>query len=194
MMNRFSQDSRVAIRLVALVVFMLAAAFAAVPLYDLFCRVTGFSGTTQFVESESDVVLSDTMVVRFSANKMSDIPWEFSAVEPQMKVRIGETNLAFYEAYNPTDDVITGTASYNVSPLELGGYFNKIDCFCFVEQTLQPGERVQMPVSFYIDPEFVEDPDVKNMKSITLAYTFHLTSRETVGKTHTVETVAHLDN
>ena len=101
------------------------------------------------------------------------MPWQFAPVEREMELRIGETGLAFYEAYNPTDRPIAGSASYNVTPYEAGGFFSKIDCFCFEEQILQPGERVQMPVSFFVDPELVEDRDAKFTKVITLSYTFY---------------------
>ena len=101
------------------------------------------------------------------------MPWEFTPVEREMELRIGETGLAFYEAYNPTDRPVAGSASYNVTPYEAGGFFNKIACFCFEEQILQPGERVQMPVTFYIDPELAEDRDAQSTKVITLSYTFY---------------------
>ncbi len=101
------------------------------------------------------------------------MPWEFKPMERQMELRIGETGLAFYEAYNPTDRVVAGSASYNVTPYEAGGFFTKIDCFCFEQQVLQPGERVQMPVTFYVDPEIVTDRDAKYVHTITLSYTFH---------------------
>ena len=165
-----------------LAAIMLAGGFAAVPFYSWFCKVTGFAGTTQESVENSSVILDETILVRFSANTMSDMPWVFKPVSPNQEVRIGETNLVFYEAYNPTDDIITGSASYNVSPLELGAYFSKIECFCFTEQTLQPGERVEMPVTFFVDPSIVDDADTKDIKSLTLSYTFHLTSREAVGK------------
>lgn len=101
------------------------------------------------------------------------MPWEFKPMQREMELRIGETGLAFYEAYNPTDQVVAGTASYNVAPFSAGGYFIKIECFCFTEQVLQPGERVEMPVTFYVDPEIVTDPEAKFAKHITLSYTFH---------------------
>ena len=180
-MSERRSHNKIAIRLLGITLFMLAGSFAAVPLYDIFCRVTGFSGTTQVAEENTSEVLDRKMIVRFAASTMSDMPWEFRPLEPKVDVRIGETNLVFFEAYNPTDDVITGTASFNVAPFELGGYFNKIECFCFTEQTLQPGERVEMPVTFYVDPAMVNDPDVQDIESMTLAYTFHLTSRAPVG-------------
>jgi cytochrome c oxidase assembly protein subunit 11 len=150
-----------------------ALAWASVPFYDWFCRVTGFSGITGVAESGSDVILEKTIKVRFDASKERDFPWEFKPLQREMELRIGETGLAFYEAYNPTDRPVAGSASYNVAPYEAGGFFSKIDCFCFEEQILQPGERASMPVTFYVDPEIVSDRDAKYVKVITLSYTFH---------------------
>jgi len=149
--------SRTVIPLFAVGLGMAAMAWAAVPLYDLFCRVTGFGGTTQVADRGSDEVLDRMVTVRFDASTERGMAWEFRPVKTAMQIHIGETALAFFEAYNPTDRVIAGTASYNVSPFAVGGYFTKIDCFCFTEQVLQPGERVTMPVTFYVDPEMVED-------------------------------------
>ena len=112
------------------------------------------------------------MTIRFDANTDPAMPWEFKPMQRTMELKIGETGLAFYEAYNPTDRVIGGSASYNVAPYEAGGFFTKIECFCFTEQVLQPGERVQMPVTFYVDPDIVDDRDAKFVKRITLSYTF----------------------
>ena len=163
---------RKAIPLVMVGLGMAGLAWASVPLYDLFCRVTGYGGTTQVAAAESDRVLDQTITVRFDASLNGDMPWEFRPVETSMEVKIGETVLAFYEAYNPTDRVVAGTASYNVAPFSVGGYFAKIDCFCFTEQVLQPGQRVTMPVTFYVDPEIVEDAETKGLSTITLSYTF----------------------
>lgn len=157
------------------VVVMGSLGFASVPLYDLFCRVTGFGGVTQESDAGSDTILDRTVKVRFDATTDVGMAWTFKPMQREMEVRIGETGLAFYEAHNPTDRVIAGTASYNVFPYEAGGYFTKIECFCFTEQVLQPGETVQMPVTFYVDPEMVEDRDAKYVKTITLGYTFYET-------------------
>ena len=154
-------------------VLMLGAAYASVPLYDLFCRVTGFGGTPQTAEAAGTEVLDQTITVRFDASTARDMPWRFEPVETTREVRIGETGLAFYEAHNPTDRPITGSATYNVAPFSAGGYFVKIDCFCFVEQTLEPGETVQMPVTFYVDPDITRDPETENVPEITLSYTFY---------------------
>lgn len=165
---------RTVVQTVSVVVFMGSLGFASVPLYDLFCRVTGFGGTTQVALNAEDVeILDRTVKVRFDASLDRDMEWEFKPVERVMEVRIGETGLAFYEAYNPTDRPIAGAASFNVYPYQAGGYFSKIQCFCFEEQVLQPGERVQMPVTFFVDPEMVEDRDAKYIHTITLSYTFY---------------------
>lgn len=170
------RDTRRTVRQLLSVVFVMGAlAWASVPLYDLFCRVTGFGGVPAIADAGADTVLERTIKVRFDASKERDFPWEFKPVVHEMDIRIGETGLAFYEAYNPTDRPIAGTASYNVAPYEAGGFFTKIDCFCFELQVLQPGERVQMPVSFFVDPEMVTDRDAKYVHTITLSYTFHET-------------------
>ncbi|MEM9636149.1 MAG: cytochrome c oxidase assembly protein [Pseudomonadota bacterium] len=158
---------------VSLVVVMGGLAWASVPFYDWFCRVTGFGGVTGVSEVAPDDVLDQTIKIRFDGSLHSEMAWTFKPVEREMEVRIGETGLAFYEAYNPTNRPIAGSASYNVTPYQAGGFFNKIQCFCFEEQVLQPGERVQMPVTFYVDPEIVEDRDGKYIHTITLSYTFY---------------------
>jgi len=164
---------KTAAQLVGVVVVMGALAWASVPFYDWFCRVTGFSGITGVAEAGSDVVLDQTITIRFDASKDRDMPWEFKPMAREMDLRIGETGLAFYEAYNPTDRPIAGSASYNVTPYSAGAFFDKIQCFCFEEQILQPGERVQMPVTFFVDPEIVDDRDGKYVHTITLSYTFY---------------------
>lgn len=159
--------------LVSVVFTMGALAFASVPLYDLFCRVTGYGGTTLEADAGSDVILERTINIRFDGSLSSNMDWEFKPEQRQMTLRIGETGLAFYEAYNPTNRPIAGAASYNVFPFTAGGFFTKIDCFCFTEQVLQPGERLMMPVTFFVDPEIVNDPDAKFVEEITLSYTFY---------------------
>ena len=157
------------------VVVMGALAWAAVPFYSWFCRVTGFGGATSVAAQGSDTVLDQTLRIRFDGSTGREMDWQFKPVEREMTLKIGETGLAFYEATNPTDRVIAGTASYNVTPYAAGGYFTKIDCFCFTMQVLQPGETVQMPVTFYVDPEIVNDPEAKYVHTITLSYTFYET-------------------
>ncbi len=162
--------------MVGVVALMLGASFAAVPFYNWFCEVTGYGGTTGVARDgrADDVeVLDRTIKVRFDASTDKNMPWEFRPMQNEVELRIGETGLAFYEAYNPTDRPIAGVASYNVTPFAAGEYFIKIECFCFTDQVLQPGERVQMPVTFYVDPEIVKDPDAKYIKAITLSYTMH---------------------
>ncbi|MFT7595687.1 MAG: cytochrome c oxidase assembly protein subunit 11 [Paracoccaceae bacterium] len=160
---------------VSVVVLMGALAWASVPFYDWFCRVTGFGGTPGLAAAGVDDILEQTVTIRFDASKVRGMPWEFKPVVREMELRIGETGLAFFEAYNPTDRPIAGSASYNVTPYSAGGFFNKIQCFCFEEQILQPGERVQMPVTFFVDPEIVTDRDAKYVHTITLSYTFYET-------------------
>lgn len=160
-------------QLVGVVVVMGGLAYASVPFYDWFCRVTGFGGATGVAAAGSDEVLDQTIKIRFDASRERDFPWSFKPMQREMEIRIGETGLAFYEAHNPTDRPIAGSASYNVTPYEAGGFFTKIDCFCFEEQVLQPGETVQMPVTFFVDPEIVTDRDAKYVHTITLGYTFY---------------------
>jgi cytochrome c oxidase assembly protein subunit 11 len=155
------------------VVLMGSLSWAAVPFYDWFCRVTGFGGTTGVAEAAPDTILDQTILVRFDASLDRGMPWTFKPVETQMTVRIGESGLAFYEAHNPTDRVVAGSASYNVTPYAAGGYFEKIACFCFEEQVLQPGETVLMPVSFFVDPEILQDAEGQFVTEITLSYTFY---------------------
>lgn len=161
--------------LVGIVATMGAASFAAVPFYDWFCRVTGYAGTVAVSAQAPDHVLERSVLVRFDASKEAGMPWDFKPQQHTMRIRIGETGLAFYEAHNPTDRTVAGTASYNVTPDTAGGYFTKIDCFCFTQQVLAPGETAIMPVTFYVDPDIVTDPEGRFVKEITLSYTFHET-------------------
>jgi cytochrome c oxidase assembly protein subunit 11 len=172
---RLTGPKRTLVQLVGVVVTMGALSFAAVPFYDWFCRVTGFGGTTSVAAAGSDVVLDRTVKVRFDASLEQGMPWTFRPVVPSMEIRIGETGLAFFEAHNPTSRPVAGTASFNVFPYAAGGYFTKIECFCFTEQVLQPGETLQMPVSFYVDPAMVEDTEGRFVHEIVLSYTFHET-------------------
>jgi cytochrome c oxidase assembly protein subunit 11 len=172
-MTSLDGKQRTLFQTIGLVVVMGGLAWASVPFYDWFCRVTGFSGVTAVASGDSEIILDKTIKIRFDASLERNMPWDFKPVQREMTLRIGETGLAFYEAYNPTDRPVAGSASYNVAPFDAGGFFAKIDCFCFEEQVLQPGERVQMPVTFYVDPAIVEDRDAKYAKSITLSYTFY---------------------
>ena len=166
-------NNKTLIKLVGVVCVMGSLSFASVPLYDWFCRVTGYGGTTSVADGGSDLVLDREVTIRFASATERGMPWQFKPVATTMKVKIGETGLAFYEASNPTDRTVAGSASFNVTPFTAGGYFSKIDCFCFEEQVLVPGETVQMPVTFFVDPEIVEDDEAKLIHTITLSYTFH---------------------
>lgn len=154
---------------------MASLSFAAVPFYSWFCRTTGFGGATVTAATVPDEILEQTVLIRFDASLDENMPWEFKPQQRTMTVRIGENALAFYEAYNPTRRTIAGTATYNVTPDQAGGYFTKIDCFCFTEQVLKPGERAIMPVSFFVDPAMVKDAEAGLIKEITLSYTFYET-------------------
>ena len=164
---------RTAARLFGVVLVMGSLAWASVPLYDLFCRVTGWGGTTDVAESPPHEPLEEVITVRFDASTASGMPWEFRPEQVKMPIRIGAAGVASYEAYNPTSRTIAGTASFNVAPFSAGAHFSKIDCFCFELQVLKPGQRVSMPVSFFIEPAILDDPDARFVKTITLSYTFH---------------------
>ncbi|MGB0658639.1 MAG: cytochrome c oxidase assembly protein [Mangrovicoccus sp.] len=167
--------NKTVLQTVGVVLLMGSLAWASVPLYDLFCRVTGYGGAVNTAETGSDEVLEQTITIRFDASKERDMPWDFKPAVREMDIRIGETGLAFYEAHNPTDRPIAGSASYNVTPYAAGGHFTKIDCFCFEMQVLQPGETVMMPVTFYVDPDIIRDREAKYVHTITLSYTFYET-------------------
>ena len=172
-MRRLEGKSRTLAQTLGVVFTMGALAWASVPFYDWFCRVTGYGGATGYAETGSDEVLDETISIRFVASTERDMGWEFRPMQRQADIKIGETGLAFYEASNPTDRPVAGSASFNVTPFSAGGFFTKIQCFCFEEQVLQPGQSVQMPVTFYVDPEIVQDADAKLVHTITLSYTFH---------------------
>lgn len=177
------RNRRTALIFATVAAAMLALGFASVPLYRLFCQVTGFGGTTQrATETEADNVLvsGKTMTVRFDANVERGFPWEFRPVQVKDTVTVGARDMAIYTAKNLTDEPITGTATFNVEPAYVGKYFNKIQCFCFTEQTLQPGQEVRMPVLYYIDPAILDDKDAQDVESITLSYTFHPIGGEAV--------------
>ncbi|MEE4349228.1 MAG: cytochrome c oxidase assembly protein [Pacificimonas sp.] len=159
---------------------MLGLAYASVPLYELFCRVTGFGGTTQVAASTAGIEQTDVPIsVRFDANTAPGLGWEFKPVKTSETVMVGQRKLAFYQAKNENPYPVTGVATFNVSPDTAGKYFSKIQCFCFNEQTLQPGQAVTMPVSYFVDPEFLNDPDAVKIEEITLSYTFFPTATET---------------
>ena len=168
-------NRRTAATLTGIVACMVALSFAAVPLYRIFCQVTGFGGTPLRADSAPARVLDETITVTFDASIETGMPWTFKPVQKDMAIPIGETGLAFYTAHNPTDRPVAGTATFNVTPLKIGPYFVKIDCFCFQEQVLMPGESVDMPVTFYVDPEIRDDRSTEEVKGITLSYTFYET-------------------
>lgn len=172
------KNARAGLIVLAVVLCMTALAFASVPLYDMFCRVTGFSGTTQVASAAPTVILDQKVTINFSSRTGKDMPWTF---EPEMRsvtVRLGERGLANFFAGNPAKIPVAGTALYNVTPLKAGKYFNKIQCFCFDEQVLNPGQRVSMPVMFYVDPAIADDPSMDDVKTITLSYTFYKSEGE----------------
>jgi cytochrome c oxidase assembly protein subunit 11 len=157
------------------VLAMVGLAFASVPLYRMFCQVTGFAGTTQRATSDEapGARVGSIMSVRFDANVAPGINWHFKPERTTERVTIGEREMAFYTAKNLSDVPVTGTATFNVTPTQAGQYFTKIQCFCFTEQTLQPGEEVRMPVIFFVDPKILEDEDARKISEITLSYTFY---------------------
>lgn len=158
-----------------LVAGMVALGFASVPLYRIFCQVTGFAGTTQRAEAAviEGGVIGRQITIRFDSNVSRDLPWTFRPERNTDTVAIGARDIAFYEAENLSGRAITGTATFNVTPLEAGAYFTKIECFCFTQQTLQPGERVRMPVTYFVDPAILDDPNIGDVEQITLSYTFY---------------------
>ena len=157
----------------ALVAAMVGAAYASVPLYRLFCQVTGFDGTPRIASTPSTQVLERTIAIRFDANVAPGLAWRFEPAHTTMQVKIGENALTFYRATNLSDRPLRGMATYNVLPEQSAPFFNKLECFCFKEQVLQPGQSVEMPVSFFVDPQIVGDKDARGVTHITLSYTFH---------------------
>lgn len=173
------RNSRTAAVLVAVIGGMVVLTASAVPLYRLFCQVTGFGGTTQRVEAAAGEVVDTPVSVLFNADVDPALPWRFQPVQRRMTVLPGEQELAFYEAENLSDGPIVGRALYNVTPHKMGPYFAKIACFCFDEQVLEPGQKVDMPVSFFIDPEMLEDRNTKEVREVTLSYTFFIDAEAT---------------
>ncbi|WP_010297984.1 cytochrome c oxidase assembly protein [Candidatus Odyssella thessalonicensis] len=168
-----ARRNNLAIILGFLALGMLGLAFASVPLYRMFCQATGFGGTTKRAISPSAGIRDRIITVRFNANIDSKLSWQFRPKQTQIKVHVGENSMAFYEAYNYSPQPLTGIAIYNVTPDKAGKYFSKIACFCFDEQQLMPRQRVDMPVMFYIDPAFADDPFMDDVQTITLSYTFY---------------------
>ncbi len=167
------QNTRVAIIAATGVCLMVGGAYAAVPFYKAFCQATGFGGTTQRALKAPDKPSEKTITVRFDANSSSDLGWNFQPRQTQMVVKIGEQNIAYYDAKNIGSHEGTGSAVYNVTPPTAGQFFDKIQCFCFTKHTLKPGETAEFPVTFFVDPAILDDADGKGIKEITLSYTFY---------------------
>lgn len=166
------RNARVVTACLAAVVGMVALSYAAVPLYDLFCRVTGYGGTTQVAGALTRAPLERTVQMRFDSNIAPGLGWRFEPVQRTQTIRIGEQGLAFYRVTNTTDRPIVGQATYNVTPYKVGEYFNKLACFCFTEQILMPGETLEMPVSYFVDAALADDRNLDDITAVTLSYTF----------------------
>ena len=171
-MKRWTGIQKTVASTVGVVVLFGALAWAAVPLYDLFCRVTGYGGTPQVRVAAADRVIDREVTVRFDASRNGGLPWEFQPIDRAITVNVGESALAYFRATNNSDRPITGVATYNVTPYKAAPYFVKLECFCFTEQTLQPGESIDMPVLFFVDPEIETDRRADDITTITLSYTF----------------------
>ncbi|MEN8195408.1 MAG: cytochrome c oxidase assembly protein [Pseudomonadota bacterium] len=174
----------------AILVTMSVLVVYAVPLYQYFCRVTGYGGTTQKAASAPATVGMRVITIRFNSDVSPGLPWAFQPVRRQIKVRVGERKLAVYTARNRSGDAVTGTATFNVTPQKAGQYFNKIACFCFEEQRLNPGQAVDMPVSFFVDPTIVKDRNMDDVNTITLSYTFFRAVSERDKRTDTMKRAA----
>ena len=170
--SRRSSGAMTAMICAAVVVGMVGLSFAAVPLYRIFCQATGFGGTTQRADKAADHVLERKVTVRFDANIGNGLGWRFRPVTREVTLRLGETGEAHFSAENTMDTTTSGTASFNVTPEQAGAYFTKIACFCFTEQSLKAGEKVDMPVIFYVDPKLADDKSLDYIDTITLSYTF----------------------
>ena len=169
-----TRDALVAAICGLVVVLMVGASYAAVPFYNWFCRTTGFNGTTQLATSvPSTAPLARKMAIRFDSNVAPGLPWKFEPEQTEIEVKIGEVVTVFYTVTNQSARITTGQAAYNVAPLTVGAYFQKINCFCFTEQTMGPGEKREMPVVFYVDPALAADHENDGLNSITLSYTFY---------------------
>lgn len=172
-MHNKTSSSKIAWSIVLLVVGMMMLTFASVPIYNLFCKVTGYGGTVKYTPTASSKIGNRKIKIRFDANVDKNLPWQFKSEQEEVLVRVGENNLIFYTAENQSDKPIIGTAVYNVTPHKAGIYFNKIQCFCFEEQLLKPKQKMIMPVSFFIDSDIENDPNLKDVDTITLSYTFY---------------------
>lgn len=173
--DRDRRNRRTLVAMATVGLAMLALGFASVPLYRIFCEQTGFGGTTMRADPNARVqqAVGHTMSIRFDSNVQPGMPWQFYPERPTDTVTIGRKNMAIFIAKNMSDKPVTGTASFNVTPTQAGAYFAKIQCFCFTQQTLQPGQEVRMPVTYYVDPKILQDADNKDTQQITLSYTFY---------------------
>lgn len=171
------KNRRLALMLAGFVLLMVGAAYAAVPLYQLFCQVTGFGGTTQVSDGNPKGVIAREITVRFDSNVESGLPWTVTPAKP-ITDKLGTVDTVNFIATNNSDKPVTGQAIFNVTPEQTGIYFNKIECFCFTEQTLQPGETVEMPIVFFVDPDLDQNADLNTVRDITLSYTFYAADTE----------------
>ncbi len=167
-----ARNKKTVLYVLAFVGFMIGVAYASVPLYDLFCRVTGYGGTTQVADSTNVTPIDRKMTIRFRTGTARNMPWNFGVEATSVDLKVGEEGFINFTAHNPTGKPVAGTAVYNVTPLIAGKYFKKVQCFCFGEQILVPGQKMNMPVLFFVDPEIDNDPNLKDVKTITLSYTF----------------------
>jgi len=175
---RKGNNKLVAFTLLGVIGGMLGLSFAAVPLYRIFCQITGYGGTPRIDAGASPGVVDRTITIRFNADVHSGMPWKFAPAQKQVTLRLGEEAVAFYTARNPTDRPIIGVSTYNVTPDKAGRYFHKTACFCFNEQTLAPGQQVQMPLTFFLDPAMLNDPDTKGIRTVTIHYSFFRTPED----------------
>lgn len=173
--------------LAGVVAGMVVLTAASVPLYRIFCQVTGFGGTPMRADAVPDTVFDRQVTVRFNADTDPNLPWLFKPEQHRVEAKVGESTLVFYRAENNAGHPVTGQAVFNVTPAKAGAYFTKVECFCFTEQTLQAGQKVDMPVSFFIDPGFMTDANMRDVTSITLSYTFYNQTQEAGGKTAAVQ-------
>ncbi len=166
------RNARTGVVLAGIVAGMVGLSFASVPLYRLFCQVTGYGGTTQIAAAAPGAVSERVIKVRFNADTAPDLPWSFKPVQREITLKVGESGLAYYRARNLATEAVTGTSTFNVTPLKAGRYFSKVQCFCFNEQRLEAGQELDMAVSFFVDPEILTDRNLDEVKTITLSYTF----------------------
>ena len=175
-MDHARKNKRVGMIAMAVAAGMLGLGFAAVPLYRVFCQKTGYGGTPKIIDEAKAATMKDTgkqISIRFDSNVAPGMPWEFRPEQVTQQIQIGERTMAFFIAKNDSDQPLTGQASYNIAPEQAASYFNKVQCFCFTQQTLQPHQEVRMPVTYYVDPEILKDKDAKDVQQITLSYTFY---------------------